>query len=386
MAGILAVGTAGEVMIGHHFLFDMKTPFAVEGSDQLIMLTGRLTVDNPVSIAPATGLAMQRNRNFPCPSWADLALAPDGDAVKAVTPARVNPTLFTGGNRPLFPIPPWLAAALMDANTNNAADLCVIAIRTIRDFDTRAITSPAAAAAATAPLAEISQTPPSTHPVTTSTDTADDDDDAPILVPNPADSAQAILWRVPAFLWAVATKNIAGCTASIADTPSVERWCTTIRSRCFGNQTGSTAATTPTPTPGLQPNQVTPPSSDLELRFGSALMSMERHFQLADERAAREKEEKDSKTFAKLEPYTRSMILFISERIEVEDESGDIHLDIRPKPTESYSQLLRIFDEGAPIAPGAPPATYTDSGSHPTDHIRDLVVRPACIPYHQKGE
>jgi hypothetical protein len=62
MAGILAVGTAGKVMIGHHFLFDMKTPFAVNGSDQLIMLTGHLTVDmNPVAIDPAAGLATQRN-------------------------------------------------------------------------------------------------------------------------------------------------------------------------------------------------------------------------------------------------------------------------------------------------------------------------------------
>jgi hypothetical protein len=71
-------------------------------------------------------------------------------------------------------------------------------------------------------------------------------------------------------------------------------------------------------------------------------MSMERHFQLADERAARDKEEKDSKSFAKLEPYTRAMILFVSERVAVEDDSGDVHLDIRPKPTDDYSQLLQL--------------------------------------------
>jgi hypothetical protein len=94
-------------------------------------------------------------------------------------------------------------------------------------------------------------------------DDDNDDDDAPILVPNPADSAQAILWRVPAFIWAVATKNITGCTASIADTPSVERWCATIRSRCFGN------ITTNTPTPmAAAAHKVTPPSaSTLETRL-----------------------------------------------------------------------------------------------------------------------
>jgi hypothetical protein len=46
----------------------------------------------------------------------------------------------------------------MDAKTTNAAELCVIAIQMIHDFNTRATTSPAAAATTATALAEISQT------------------------------------------------------------------------------------------------------------------------------------------------------------------------------------------------------------------------------------
>jgi hypothetical protein len=44
----------------------------------------------------------------------------------------------------------------------------------------------------------------------------------------------------------------------------------------------------------------------------------------------------------KLEPYTRAMILFVSERIQVEDNSGDIHWEVRPQPTDPYTQLLQL--------------------------------------------
>jgi hypothetical protein len=48
---------------------------------------------------------------------------------------------------------------------------------------------------------------------------------------------------------------------------------------------------------------VTPPGGNLETRFGTVLGSLERHFQLADERAASDKAEKDGKAFSKLEPH-----------------------------------------------------------------------------------
>jgi hypothetical protein len=56
------------VEIGHHIRYDMKTPFAVDGSDQLIMLTGRTTVDNPIAVDPATCLAIQADRAFDYPT------------------------------------------------------------------------------------------------------------------------------------------------------------------------------------------------------------------------------------------------------------------------------------------------------------------------------
>jgi hypothetical protein len=291
MAGILALGTTGTVMIGHHFLFNMKTPFAVDGSNQLVMLTGHHTVDNPVALDPLSSLAIQTSRTFPCPTWDTLAAAPDGDSVKTVTPTCHNPR-YSGGPRPLMPIPPWLAAALMDAGTNNAADLCLIAIQTIRDFDTRATTSPAAAAT----LAAATATNPDDEEANDDDDDDDDNDnDDAVLVTHP-DTAQAILWRIPIFLWAVATSKIAGGTVTLTDSLPVERWCATVRSRCFGSPFGP-HATTPAHTMGTATPRVTPDNNTLETRFGTVLRSLERHFQLADERAANDKAEKEGKAF-----------------------------------------------------------------------------------------
>ena len=77
LAGMLASSTPGKVVIGHHFHFDMKTPFQM-GSDQFIMLTGRNTIDNPITIDPVVGLAIQPT--FKMPSWAQLAASADGAA------------------------------------------------------------------------------------------------------------------------------------------------------------------------------------------------------------------------------------------------------------------------------------------------------------------
>jgi hypothetical protein len=244
MTGILAIGNTGDMMIGHHFLFDMKIPFAVDGSDQLIMLTGRHTVDNPVAIDPSRGLAIQTSQNFACLTWNALAAAPDGDSIKAVTATRTGPK-YPGGPRPLLPIPPWLAAALMDAGTNKAADLCLIVIQAIRDFDTRAMASPAAAAA----LAALDHARDNAHDDEGKGEgegNGDNPNDGPtdpddfVLVAPPLDTAQAILWRIPVFLWAVAASKIVGCAVTLADSLPVERWCTSVRSLCFGSPFGPT--------------------------------------------------------------------------------------------------------------------------------------------------
>ena len=76
-----------------------------------------------------------------------------------------------------MPTPAWLAAPLMEANTDDAATLCTVAIRAIRDFDTQASFMDAME------------------------ETKDDDSNEENVAP---DSASAILEWVPAFLWAVA--------------------------------------------------------------------------------------------------------------------------------------------------------------------------------------
>jgi hypothetical protein len=261
MAGILAIGHNGKVLIGHHFLFDMKTPFfAPASSDELIMLMGRHTVDNPVTIDPSLGLAIQVYLTFSCPLWNALASAPDGDAIAAITAPRNGRKEYSGGPRPLVPIPTWLATALMDTGTNKAANLCLVAIQVIYNFDIRATSSPTAAAA----LAQADDPADPNDPDQPDIDNEEKDDDEEeddlIDVTPPPVTAQSILWRNPIFLWAVATSKIGGCHASIADSLPVKCWCATIRCQCFVLP----SATTPAHTLGQAPTHVTPNPATLE--------------------------------------------------------------------------------------------------------------------------
>jgi hypothetical protein len=85
MTSMLVLGSSGKVVIGHHFLFDMCTPFQPASSNQFIMLTGKHTMDNAVMIDPAAGLAFPDNAPPICyPTWAMLSAAVDG-------PARIVP-------------------------------------------------------------------------------------------------------------------------------------------------------------------------------------------------------------------------------------------------------------------------------------------------------
>jgi hypothetical protein len=84
MTGMLALGSSGKVVIGHHFLFDMSTPFQPASSNQFIMLTGRHTMDNAVMIDPTIGLAFPNNAPVRSPSWAKLSTTEDGPAICAI--------------------------------------------------------------------------------------------------------------------------------------------------------------------------------------------------------------------------------------------------------------------------------------------------------------
>ena len=122
LAGLLITGPDGHIKLGHHFLFDMRTPFQPDATDQLIMLTGRSTVDNPIAVDPSIALAMQPM--ICCPTWDQLAAAPNGPAIKAISMPRMGHKC-AHGLRSLLPIPAWLAASLMAANTEEAASLSV---------------------------------------------------------------------------------------------------------------------------------------------------------------------------------------------------------------------------------------------------------------------
>jgi hypothetical protein len=197
----------------------------------------------------------------------------------------------------------------MEADTNDAATLCTIAIQTIRDFDTRALFTDAVE------------------------ETKDDDSNEENVAP---DSAQALLEWVPAFLWAVAHKKVAGCTFQLADSATVETWCTTVRNNCFGPIVDPRAP----PLPRNQPTNLH--SDNLDLRLGALASSLERMAQLQEERTKTEQSDKDTKAFKKLEPFTQAMLLFASEPVTVTDDEDTFTMGPRTQPIDSYTQLLSL--------------------------------------------
>jgi hypothetical protein len=211
----------------------------------------------------------------------------------------------------------------MDANTDDATTLCTLAIQAIRNFDTRAMDSFVDAMEVEAAVEETKDA---------AMEETKDDADSPATT-----SAQHILAFVPVFLWAVAIKKIQGCAYETTDSASAIKWCSFVRTQCFGP---SPAGTNPSALPGLATNPH--PANSLDLRFGSVVSGLERVVQLADERMKTDQLDKDQKSFKKLEPFTQEMILFASEPLEADDDTGNPVLVNRTTPVESYARLIRL--------------------------------------------
>jgi len=284
------------------------------------MLTGRNTIDNPIAINPSIALAMQPT--IRSPTWTQLAAASDGAAIKAISVPRSG-RKRDHGFRSLLPIPAWLAAALMAANTEDAASLCITAIQAIRDFDTRA---------ASESFIDARETENESR----SDDDDDDDDNDKDENTAPPGSARAILEWIPMFLWAVATKAATGCPYALVDTAPMERWCASVRAKCFGPllhvDPGSNGNSPPT----------TVPSNQLDIRLGALTSTLERMAQMQDERTKAEKDEKEIKAFRKLEPFTQEMILFASEPAETDADTDIFTIAPRLQPVSSYAKLLAL--------------------------------------------
>jgi hypothetical protein len=314
LAGLLATGPDGHVKLGHHFLFDMKTPFQLDATGQFIMLTGRSTVDNPIAVDPSVALAMQPT--IRCPTWDQLAAAPDGPAIKVISVPRTD-RKRDHGLRSFLPIPAWLAAALMAANTEDAASLCVTSIQAIRDFDTRAT----------------GEAFTNARDTDSESKTDDDDDDENTA---PPETAQRILEWVPMFLWAVAAKAVNGCPYQMVDSAPVESWCTSVRAKCFGPLVNPA----PHDNAGIPANPTH--TSNLDIRLGALTSTLEQMAQAQDERTKADKDDKELKAFKKLEPFTQAMILFASEPEGVHDAPDSFTMNPRSQPVASYAKLLAL--------------------------------------------
>jgi hypothetical protein len=187
----------------------------------------------------------------------------------------------------------------MEATTDNAATLCRIAIQTIWDLDTQASFIDA--------VEEMKDNDSNEENVAT-------------------DSAQELLEWVTTFLWAVAHEKVASCTFQLADSVTVETWCTMVRNHCFGPLVDP-IATLPNGNPpaNLQ-------SNNLDLRLRALASSLERMAQLQEKWTKTEQANKDTKALKKLESFMLAMILFASEPPTVMDDEETFTMGQRMQP------------------------------------------------------
>jgi hypothetical protein len=318
MSDLCAIATQdnGRVHLIHQFHFDPQNPLNPKGTNQLWTLVGSEAHVGTMTI-PLTAMAQVESL---VPEWSALRAIVDRTSLLALTsdPATAtNPKVTT---RRLMVIPHFLAKSLMDTGLDDAAELCIWAIKALNDFDTAANTATPAAAAAAA------------------TSTAPD--------------AASTFRDVAYFLWMAATKVIqpAGLTLNMSSAPATE-WISFQQRRIFG--LGTVPGAPLVPPPGLPP----PPPGMSSTALNNTLTNLDGTLgKLAQETelARTSKERATSATaraltkFGHLPEWTKNMILRATEPLPADamDENGDI-ISVRTTTAKTYTDLLQVTTVGS---------------------------------------
>ena len=122
---VLSRSVGGKIKILHHFHEDARSPLRPKASGALWAITGHRASAQTVGIWQD---ASWKNVHKPTPSFAAMAAAESTAALRAL-PTNSGEE-FEGMSA--IAIPPFLAAALMDAESEDAAELCMAAIQAIQ--------------------------------------------------------------------------------------------------------------------------------------------------------------------------------------------------------------------------------------------------------------
>ena len=118
----------------HHLMIDVRAPLNPNGRDELWALIGHGATALPVFL-PDT---IFREVQGACPPFKDMATA--GDAVDFISLMPLAGPTMRGSEPPFhgkwaIVLPPSLAKAFMDADTEDAAELVLVGCKVLQDFD-----------------------------------------------------------------------------------------------------------------------------------------------------------------------------------------------------------------------------------------------------------
>ena len=318
MSDLCAIATQGDgrVHLIHQFHFDPQNPLNPNGTNQLWTLVGS-EAHVGTMVVPLTAMDQVEN---PVPKWSALRAIADRSsllALKSDPATATNPTVTV---RRVMVIPHFLAKALMDKCMDDAAELCIWAIKALQDFD--------AAATTTTPMA-----------ATAATTSA-------------APTAESTFRDIAYFLWMAATNLIQPAELSLnMSSVAATAWISTQQTRVFG--AGSVPGGRMQAPAGLPPA----PSGASQTALIATLTNMDGTLgKLAQETelARTSKERAASATlkshtrFSQFPDWTKNMILRASEPLPAGsmDANGDA-LTVRTKPVQTYLDILQVTSVGS---------------------------------------
>ena len=118
----------------HHPMIDVRTPLNPNGRDKLWALIGHGVTSLPVFVLDTIFHEVQGA----CPPFQDMATA--GDAADFISLMPLVGPMMRGSEPPFhgkwaIVLPPFLAKAFMDADTEDAAELALVGCKILQDFD-----------------------------------------------------------------------------------------------------------------------------------------------------------------------------------------------------------------------------------------------------------
>lgn len=296
----------GKIKIVHQFRYDRRSPANPTGSNSLWALVGCGAMAYPVQL----DMRLLNSCSGLAPTYAELSGASNAEAVKALThPARESRNTPKFEGKKMVVIPHFLVAPLIDANTEDAAELLVVLCRALADFD-------------------------ATHPEGVSEVPADDEGgDAVTKTVN----AKTTFGFLAEYLYLVAKELIKGHDLPILTMALPQTWALKLHQ---DRKVGLTA-TAPTPAAPAPP---TGGGGGGDVNLAAALQRNAEELKRSNDR--NEKKDSDDKAkkegVKRLHPIALKTILNASEPLPADamNENGDA-LTERNEPVDTYLRLLQ---------------------------------------------